>query len=373
MIKKLIFSYKKDGRLSSVRLGLNKKEMEKIGINKENPFCSFVYTNGEITISSTLLKNEEYNTNQENVVFLSKNTKVEISTTCKLLIPAELVSIMGDEVEVRYLDKKVSITKIKTAPLPATKGRIFVIKVNKGGVGKTFTTVQLAHYLSLSGKRVMILTSDSQNNILNYTGKEDFFLKGYKGIKEFVKGGEGEIIKLRENLWFIPTESSTFGSQFLKNLPNFLEKLRKEYDYILIDSIPTMKIDSVFVQAADRIIIPGFADSVTINGIVNVILEAGADKVLAVLMNKFENKKIQKELMLEISNTLKDTTILFPEPIKNLSDIQTSLHRGRTIWESSSTKLNEVKSSFLEIGNAILEDKNKNNNTEEDFDFDFEI
>ncbi|MGL5950723.1 MAG: ParA family protein, partial [Cetobacterium sp.] len=115
-------------------------------------------------------------------------------------------------------------------------GRLITIKVNKGGVGKTFTTVQLGSYLALSGKKVLLLTSDSQNNIIDYCfGMKKVLFN--KGLKEFVKGGEGEKIKLRENLEFIPLENSTFGSHFLTNLPLFLEKMKEEYDYILIDSI----------------------------------------------------------------------------------------------------------------------------------------
>ena len=52
------------------------------------------------------------------------------------------------------------------------KGKVIIIKVNKGGVGKTFLTVQLGAGLASIGKKVLILTSDSQNNILHYTFKD---------------------------------------------------------------------------------------------------------------------------------------------------------------------------------------------------------
>lgn len=38
-------------------------------------------------------------------------------------------------------------------------------------------------------------------------------------------------------------------------LPEVIEKFREKYDFILIDSIPTMKIDTVFVKSSDKVII----------------------------------------------------------------------------------------------------------------------
>lgn len=248
-------------------------------------------------------------------------------------------------------------------------GKIITVKVNKGGVGKTFTTVQLGSYLALSGKKVLLLTSDSQNNIIDYCfGMKKVLF--HKGLKEFVKGGEGEKIKLRENLEFIPLENSTFGSHFLMNLPGFLGKVKDEYDYILIDSIPTMKIDSVFVQCSDKIIIPCFADNVTVKGVINVVNEAGADKILAILLNKYENKKVQNFLRDQITEVIKGTNILFPNPIKNISEIEDLLFKGKTIWESNSKKIEEIKKSIALMGEALLEDKGEK---EDDFNLDIDF
>lgn len=190
-----------------------------------------------------------------------------------------------------------------------------------------------------------------------------------KGLKEFVRGGEGEIIRLRPNLDFIPTENSTFGNSFFNNLPEFIEKMKRKYDYILIDSIPTMKIDSVFVQCSDKIIIPCFGDNVTIKGVINVVKEAGNEKVLAIMMNKYQNKKIQNLLLTEIENVISETDILFPKPMKNISEVEELLYKGKTIWESNSLKLSEIKEVFEEVANAILNPKE--NKKEDIFDISF--
>ena len=243
-------------------------------------------------------------------------------------------------------------------------GEIITVKVNKGGVGKTFVTLQLGSYLALQGKKVLLLTSDSQNNIIDYAGKNKDVIG--KGLKEFVKSGKGDLIKLRKDLYFIPLESSTFGTQFLLKLPAFLEKMKSEYDYIIIDSIPTMKIDTVFVKCSDRLIIPCFCDKVTVEGAINVINEAGADKVLAIIINKYENKKIQNIFKEEITEAIKDTNILFPNPIVNTSEVEMLLFKGKTIWESKAKKVLEIQESFKTIGDYLL----NNNVIDETNEFD---
>lgn len=244
-------------------------------------------------------------------------------------------------------------------------GEIITIKVNKGGIGKTFVTVQIGAYLALQNKKVVLLTSDSQNNIIDYcfTKRKEF--KG--GLKEFVKGKEGEIIKLRDNLFFIPLENSSFGSKFLNDLPKFLEKIKEEYDYILIDSIPTMKVDSVFVKNSDKIIIPAFCDKVTTDGVLNVIEEAGVDKVLGIIINKYDNKKIQNVFRKEISEAIEGTDIVFPEPISNSSEVEILLDKGKTIWESKTKKIKQIQDSFKKIGDKIME----NSDNEDNFDIEF--
>lgn len=252
-------------------------------------------------------------------------------------------------------------------------GQIITVKVNKGGVGKTFVTMQVGSLLAIEGKKVLILTSDSQNNILDYAFGAGRRVEFDKGLKEFVKGKVGEIINLRENLFFIPLESNTFSNQFFNELPNFLHKIREDYDFILIDSIPTMKLDTIFIQNTDKLIIPCFSDNVTVNGAINVIKECGVDKVLAVVVNKYNNKRIQNLFLNQIRESVEGTSIIFPEPIKDSSDIEELLYKGKTLWESNKKGLIGAKDSIklvVEgiIGETVYQDVN---NFDTDFDIEF--
>ncbi|MCI6152945.1 ParA family protein [Fusobacterium perfoetens] len=228
-------------------------------------------------------------------------------------------------------------------------GKVIIVKVNKGGVGKTFLTVQLGAGLASIGKKVLILTSDSQNNILHYTFKDGEVPTFKNGLKVWVRGKRGELIKLRENLFFIPLENSKFSSVFSKKLEPFLNRMREEYDYILIDSMPLLKIDSEFVRCADKIIIPVFCDRATIEGVVNVIEEAGIEKILAVVPNKYRSTVTQNENLEKLKNLLRETDILFPEPIRELSQVENLLGNGKTIWETKSKLLDDAKKTLADI------------------------
>lgn len=373
-ILKIGLKYRKDGRLNNAVLSLNKKMIEHLDILSNDITLIFKNKNvilqgGETTTAFEKIENGK-------IIELVKNLKIQKNR--KIYLPLGIlnelnINLEKDDNYIEYElieDNKIRITLKESIEQSNGKkelkamGEIITVKVNKGGVGKTFVTLQLGSYLALQGKKVLLLTSDSQNNIIDYAGKNKDVIG--KGLKEFVKSGKGDLIKLRKDLYFIPLESSTFGTQFLLKLPAFLEKMKSEYDYIIIDSIPTMKIDTVFVKCSDRLIIPCFCDKVTVEGAINVINEAGADKVLAIIINKYENKKIQNIFKEEITEAIKDTNILFPNPIVNTSEVEMLLFKGKTIWESKAKKVLEIQESFKTIGDCLL----NNNIIDETNEFD---
>lgn len=224
------------------------------------------------------------------------------------------------------------------------RSKIFLIKNNKGGVGKSFLTSQLAHGLSLLDKRVLILTSDSQNNIFDFFGSDMPSYDG--GLKSWITKGEGDLIRLRENLFFIPLEESSFGN--LKEKFNiFIEKMKQEYDYILIDSVPTMKIDEMFISVADKFIIPTIADKITSRMLLEYIEGIEINKVHSIIINKYIQTKIQSEWKEFLEKNLEGKINLFA--IKQLSKIEKLIEKGKTIFESESYLLSETQKNIIQI------------------------
>ncbi|MGL4865583.1 MAG: ParA family protein [Cetobacterium sp.] len=230
---------------------------------------------------------------------------------------------------------------------------VIVIKNNKGGVGKSWITLQLAHGLQyISGKKVLILTSDSQNNILEYAGKEKTILN--TGLEKWIKTGTGDLVRLRENLFFIPLKVSHLNLQSKDKLEELFEAFKEEYGYILIDSTPVVGIDKYFVDLADKIVIPGWADKVTINSITSLLGQVEVKKIKSVIINKWTKTAKEKQYYTGLKNVLAPHEILLSTPISQSATVGKLIDDGKTIWESNSKKVKEIQDSFVEVIKVIL-------------------
>ncbi|MFA3906043.1 ParA family protein [Fusobacterium nucleatum] len=224
-------------------------------------------------------------------------------------------------------------------------GEIIQIKVEKGGIGKTFIASNLAHLLALLEYRVIILSIDSQNNVYSIFNKVNQRIKG--SLKKSILSNEIYKIKLRENLDFIPIELY-LSSNILKEVPAFLRKLKKNYDYIIIDSLPALKVDNIFLENSDKIIIPAHGDKMTLQGIISIIKEH-REKIHSIIFNKYINTKINREYYKEIKEICKNSGIYISKPIKNNAFIAELIEKGKTIWESRAKKIIETQEIFKDI------------------------
>ena len=224
-------------------------------------------------------------------------------------------------------------------------GEIIQIKVEKGGIGKTFIASNLAHLLALLEYRVIILSIDSQNNVYSIFNKVNQRIKG--SLKKSILSNEIYKIKLRENLDFIPIELY-LSPNILKEVPTFLRKLKKNYDYIIIDSLPALKVDNIFLENSDKIIIPAHGDKMTLQGIISIIKEH-REKIHSIIFNKYINTKINREYYKEIKEICKNSSIYISKPIKNNAFIAELIEKGKTIWESRAKKIIETQEIFKNI------------------------
>lgn len=72
------------------------------------------------------------------------------------------------------------------------------IKVEKRGIGKTFIASTLAHLLALVDYKVIILSTDTQNNVYSLFNSDTKRVKG--SLKKLILANQVYTIKLRENL-----------------------------------------------------------------------------------------------------------------------------------------------------------------------------
>lgn len=337
----------------------------------KDPF-SFSLSKGIENDINIYIRGEKINKIIETKKLAQKNANVETDGLV-FSLPAPFFPILKEiygeisksfKVNYEIIDKKgVFYLKEKlleiNEPRPVLEGfkrksNVILVKVNKGGVGKTFLVCQIATGLAILGKKTLIITSDSQNNILDFLSHEsdEEILKN--GLIKDVLYNKGEVVKLRKNLDFLPLESSRFGEVFIKKLKEWLDKKREEYDYILIDSIPTMKIDTEFVEQADHIIIPTYCDSVTINGVLNLLNDIDLNKILAIQINKYKGRKIEQRYKKMLQEHLKDTPILFPKEIPDISFIEQMLEMKKSIWEYKNKKADEIQNILIELISKII-------------------
>lgn len=161
-------------------------------------------------------------------------------------------------------------------------GKIISISNQKGGVGKTTTTVNLAASLGASGKKVLIIDSDPQGNTTSGLGfnKKELKKSAYDVLENDTSADEATIITEFKNLNLIPSHInlasadagiSLFSGKESK-LKNKISHLRNSYDYIIIDCPPSLGIITINAFcASDSILIPIQCEYYALEGLSQLI------------------------------------------------------------------------------------------------------
>ena len=139
-------------------------------------------------------------------------------------------------------------------------GKIFSFSNQKGGVGKTTTCVNMSAYLALSGRKVLLVDLDPQGNATTGLGFQKSKLKKsvYNVLIEEEDVADNTLGTEIENLTLLPANIDLAGAEVElvykkgreKVLRNALEKVKKTYDYILIDCPPSLGLLTINALAA---------------------------------------------------------------------------------------------------------------------------
>ena len=167
----------------------------------------------------------------------------------------------------RASSKVIGVRRLKEAmPAPA-RVRTFVVANQKGGVGKTTTTVNIAAALSMGGLKVLVIDLDPQGNASTALGVEH---RNSLGIYEVLMGSakaENVIQKVAgfPSLDAIPSNTSLAQAEINlvsmvareARLKDALAEIKESYDYIFIDCPPSLGLLTVNAfAAATEVLIP---------------------------------------------------------------------------------------------------------------------
>jgi chromosome partitioning protein len=146
-------------------------------------------------------------------------------------------------------------------------GKVITICNQKGGVGKTTSAINIAVFLAVSGKKVMLIDLDPQANATSGIGvnKHNIQKSTYHvlleeiDIKDVLTSTEVPNLMLApSNLDLTGAEVELVGSLGREyRLEKALEKVRAEFDFIIIDSPPSLGLLTINgLCAADSVIVP---------------------------------------------------------------------------------------------------------------------
>ena len=157
-------------------------------------------------------------------------------------------------------------------------GKIIALANQKGGVGKTTTTMNLGASLATLEKNVLIVDADPQANASSGLGVDikDVECSLYECIVNKADIKDAIYTTDIENLDIIPSHIDLVGAEIeMLNMENrekilrqLLEPIRADYDYILIDCSPSLGLITVnALTAADSVIIPVQCEYFALEGI----------------------------------------------------------------------------------------------------------
>jgi len=155
---------------------------------------------------------------------------------------------------------------------------IYAFANQKGGVGKTTTTINLAAYLAARGKKLLLVDIDPQANATSSLGvdKSHLRLSIYEALIQQVPLGQIIMPIEGSRLELVPSAPALAGATVeLIRLPDRTHLLRKalatldrKYDYIFIDSPPSLGILTVnALTATDGVIIPVQCEYLSLEGL----------------------------------------------------------------------------------------------------------
>ena len=229
-----------------------------------------------------------------------------------------------------------------------SRTRIISLTNNKGGVGKTTSTLNIGVGLANRGRRVLLIDLDPQASLTISLGlnSKDFLDKSIVQVLTKQKDVKECLFKIRENVYIIPINKLLNNAEYLIKGKNFRESIVKNalapikevFNYILIDCPPSLNVfTDNGLTASNEVFIPIEAEYLALQGTsqlvekVNEIKEGNPNlKITGVFLTKYYQRKnlnkqvkevLEQTFKGEVFNTNINTNVALAEAPSHQKDI----------------------------------------------------
>lgn len=224
--------------------------------------------------------------------------------------------------------------------------RKIAIAISKGGTGKTTTAVNLAHGLSMRGKRVLLVDLDTQGQCAGALGVEPPYTVADL-VDKSAKPSE-VLVEARPDLWLAPGGRQLAGlkRQISRRdmapervLEETFRPLLPRYDYVIIDTAPSwseLNINAFFL--ADEVLTPVVMEALTVKGLLDFnrslkdIQQYRPELRLRYILPTLFDRRVRQtlEILAQIKYSLDDMVLA---PIRINVRLSEAPGHGQTIFE----------------------------------------